>query len=559
MIRIYLSLLFIAFSLISNAQFEWVEIWSDDFNGTEIDRSLWNYDVGGNGFGNQEAQYYTDRADNSYIDNGNLVIEAKKESYNGNDYTSAKLISQNKGDWKYGKFEIRAKLPTGNGLWPAIWMLPTNSVYGGWPASGEIDIMENVGYDPDVIHWNIHTEAYNHTINTNKGTSATFTSPSDNFYTYGLEWFEDYMIWTVDGVEQYRFDKEPNGYTVWPFDQEFYLILNVAVGGTWGGSQGINDNILPQKMEVDFVRVYEYVETQSEYALNANAAPGGTLTSTEPNGDVTAGTSVTLTATPNTDYEFASWSGTFGGNSNPVTFDMDLPVTMTAIFQRSDNLIINGNFIQGLNSWWAGDDGVSSATTDANGFNLQIQSVSTNAWDKQLVQGNINMKDGCDYSFNVLAESNVTTSFGAAVGLNETPWSVYTSQTISLTAGVEKLFTKTFTMNGNDPVARVVFDLGHADPGTIQIKETWLTESCVVGNEEIKESSHLSVYPNPTTSIMRFGDEYLISIIVLSDHKGYNRTLLVSNNEVDISDVPKGSYIITFPEQPGVSKHILIK
>ena len=554
-----LTICLLSISFISPAQYTWVEVWSDEFNGTEIDNSLWGYDVGGGGFGNQEAQYYTDRSDNSYIDNGKLVIEAKKESFGGNDYTSAKLISQNKGDWKYGKFEIRAKLPTGNGLWPAIWMLPTNSVYGGWPSSGEIDIMENVGYDPNIIHWNIHTEAYNHTINTNKGTSATFTSPSDNFYTYGLEWFEDYMIWTVDGVEQYRFDKEPNGYTVWPFDQEFYLILNVAVGGTWGGSQGINDNVFPQKMEVDFVRVYEYVEIQNEYALDADAAIGGTVSSTQPNGNIAAGTSVTLTAIPDAEYEFSSWSGTFGGSTNPITFDMDLPVTMTALFQRKNNLILNGNFVQGLNSWWAGNGGSSTVTTDENGFNIEIQSTSTNSWDKQLVQGSLDLKDGCDYSFNLISESDANTSFNAAVGLNASPWTVYTSETVTLEAGVEKLTTKSFTMNGNNPSARVVFDLGHASPGTLQIKETWLIESCIVGNEEIKESSRLSVYPNPTTSILRFGDEYLISIIVLSDHKGYNRTLLVSNNEVDISDIPKGSYIITFPEQPGVSKHILIK
>ena len=159
-------------------------------------------------------------------------------------------------DWEYGKVEVRAKLPQGRGIWPAIWMLPTESKYGNWPASGEIDIMEYVGYDPGVVHFNIHTEAYNHNIGTNKGASTTLNSPETNFYTYAVEWFPDSLVFKVDGRTYFKFNRESNDYPVWPFNEHFHLILNTAVGGSWAGLHGVDDNIFPQQFLVDYVRLY---------------------------------------------------------------------------------------------------------------------------------------------------------------------------------------------------------------------------------------------------------------------------------------------------------------
>jgi len=186
-----------------------------------------------------------------------LHITARKESYEDHDYTSARLVTRFKGDWLYGRVEVKAKLPDGRGMWPAIWMLPTDWEYGGWPASGEIDIMENVGYDPYVIVASAHTEAYNHKIGTHKSATTTVATCYSDFHVYSLEWeVTEYRAY-VDGNLYFTFKNEGTGYQKWPFDKRFHLLLNVAVGGTWGGAQGIDNTIFPRQMVIDYVRVYQ--------------------------------------------------------------------------------------------------------------------------------------------------------------------------------------------------------------------------------------------------------------------------------------------------------------
>jgi Beta-glucanase/Beta-glucan synthetase len=236
-------------------------VWNDEFSNTGLpDATRWGYDVGGSGWGNNELEYYTDsRLENARCENGNLVIEARKESYQGMNYTSARLVTSNKGDWRYGRFEVRAKLPGGKGTWPAIWMLPTTWVYGSWPSSGEIDIMEYVGYDPGNVHGSIHTEAYNHTIGTQKTSTYSVPDAETAFHTYAIEWTTEKIDFFVDDVKYFSFTNEHTGYKVWPFDQPFHFILNLAVGGDWGGAEGVDPNIWPQQMVVDYARVYQYI------------------------------------------------------------------------------------------------------------------------------------------------------------------------------------------------------------------------------------------------------------------------------------------------------------
>lgn len=236
-------------------------VWSDEFDYEgKPDETKWSYDVGGSGWGNQELQYYTDDG-NAWVEDGKLIIECREEEKEGCEYTSARLVTRGKGDWTYGKFEICAKLPTGKGTWPAIWMLPTDWTYGNWPSSGEIDIMEHVGYDQDVIHASIHTKSYYHSINTQKTATIRKQGVSEDFHVYGLEWLPDQIIMTIDGEEYFRFD--PNKYVAapsvdeWPFDQRMHLLLNIAFGGGWGGAKGIDPSVLPQRMEIDYVRVYQ--------------------------------------------------------------------------------------------------------------------------------------------------------------------------------------------------------------------------------------------------------------------------------------------------------------
>lgn len=238
-------------------------VWSDEFDKNGLpDSTKWSYDYGNGcpncGWGNNEKQFYTkNRLENVRVENGHLIIQAHKEDFEGSQYTSARIVTKEKGDWLYGKFEIRAKLPKGIGTWPAIWMLPTDWEYGGWPASGEIDIMEHVGYAQDTVHGTIHTQAYNHGIGTHKGQPIFTKNASEEFHTYGIEWTQDTMKWFIDEVQYFEVANENKTFAEWPFDKRFYLILNVAVGGNWGGKYGVEDSIFPQQMMVDYVRVYQ--------------------------------------------------------------------------------------------------------------------------------------------------------------------------------------------------------------------------------------------------------------------------------------------------------------
>lgn len=236
---------------------DWYLVWSEEFNYSGLpDSTVWDYEVGY--IRNHEKQYYTEkRSRNARVDNGVLIIEAHKEAYEGFDYTSASINTWGKKHFKYGRIEVRAKLPTGRGTWPAIWMLGTNRRQVGWPACGEIDIMENVGFDPDVIHGNIHTRAYNHVIKTNKGNRITVTAPYDQFHIYAMEWTPEKIDIFVDETKYFTFENEGGGPDIWPFDQEFYLLLNLAIGGGWGGQKGIDDSIFPQKYYIDYVRYYQ--------------------------------------------------------------------------------------------------------------------------------------------------------------------------------------------------------------------------------------------------------------------------------------------------------------
>lgn len=251
---------------------DWKLVWSDEFDGNGLpDPSKWDYEVGF--VRNNEAQYYTRaRPENARVEKGCLVIEARKEQFkNSNynpeskraaagreyaDYTSASVTTRGKVAWTYGRIEVRAQLPKGRGTWPAFWMLGTNR-QAGWPACGEIDIMEFVGYEPGIVHANIHTQKYNHVLKTGKGDKMTLADASESFHIYALEWFPDHMDFYVDDHKYFTFKNEGTGSDVWPYDKDQYLILNLAIGGAWGGQKGIDDSIFPQRYLVDYVRVYQ--------------------------------------------------------------------------------------------------------------------------------------------------------------------------------------------------------------------------------------------------------------------------------------------------------------
>jgi len=241
-------------------KFEQSPVWADEFDYSGMpDPAKWGYDVGGGGWGNHELQYYTDSG-NAIVGNGVLTITARKEDKENRHYTSARVISKGKGDFLYGRFEIRAKLPAGRGTWPAIWMLPTDWAYGGWPNSGEMDIMEHVGFNPGKVHVSMHTKAYYFKINTQKTSVTEVDSIYDAFHTYRLDWTPAAIRAYIDGRQVFEMKNEGQGFEVWPFDKRFHLLLNVAVGGDWGGKQGVDDRIFPTAMQVDYVRVYKMID-----------------------------------------------------------------------------------------------------------------------------------------------------------------------------------------------------------------------------------------------------------------------------------------------------------
>ena len=254
---------------------EWKLVWSDEFerNGSP-DPKKWDYEKGF--VRNQEQQYYaSNRKENARVENGVLVIEARKERMRNEawdpgkrprggalhretaEYTSASLVTRGKAAWTYGRIEVRAKLPTGRGTWPAIWTLGTNMREVRWPACGEIDIMEHVGFDPGVVHANIHTRKYNHIQKTNKGDKVSVPDATEKFHVYAVEWDKERIDFFVDDRKYFSYENDGGGADSWPFDKEQYLILNLAIGGGWGGQKGVDDKIFPQRLLIDYVRVYQ--------------------------------------------------------------------------------------------------------------------------------------------------------------------------------------------------------------------------------------------------------------------------------------------------------------
>ncbi|MGC8639967.1 MAG: glycoside hydrolase family 16 protein [Isosphaeraceae bacterium] len=254
---------------------QWKLVWSDEFNEPGLPNpDKWGYETGF--VRNNEAQYYTRaRKENARVENGKLIIEARKEHWPSSsvapakkargrsrrggaaNYTSASLTTQGKAAWTYGRIDVRAKLPGGRGTWPAIWCLGTNITQVGWPACGEIDIMEHVGFEPGVIHATVHTNTREKRGHVSKGGKTPCPDAAEAFHVYRVDWDARKMDFYLDGQKYFTYGKEGNAAAAWPFDKEQYLILNLAIGGAWGGQKGVDDSIFPRSYVIDYVRVYQ--------------------------------------------------------------------------------------------------------------------------------------------------------------------------------------------------------------------------------------------------------------------------------------------------------------
>ena len=317
----------------------WEMLWSDEFDGEDLDLSKWNRLSWRPGWVNNELQAYTERDTNIFLESGFLVLQGLIDpgfsgtDYNGNDYnadyTSGRVNTDGKFSTTYGRFDIRAKLPKGKGSWPAIWMLGESINSIGWPDCGEIDIMEHVGYDEGMIHGSIHTEEYNHMYNTQRSGSKYIENVTSTFHVYSLEWSPFYLRYLIDDEPFFFVYNDSKGdNSKWPFDDPHYIILNLAIGGDWGGVQGISTSEFPMRMMVDYVRVFKQSNSYNNVDVtfrvnmkneNVNSTgvwlSGGNLGSGQPGGIQMTQSSdqniwqTTLTLPPNSSYTFKYRNG----------------------------------------------------------------------------------------------------------------------------------------------------------------------------------------------------------------------------------------------------------
>lgn len=370
----------------------------------------WGYDIGNNdGWGNGEKEYYTDNSDNVIVENNTLVITAREQAYDGYNYTSARLKSLK--SWTYGKFEISAKLPKGQGLWPAIWMLPTNDVYGNWPNSGEIDIMECTGSSQNYIHGSLQTQAQNFKTEAGDQTAQIeILDDYDSFHTYGLVWTPEYITILVDNIEYFKSERnlaESLNTEEYPFVQAFHLMLNIAVGGSMGGA--IDNSVFPQSMVIDSINVYDL--GLDNFSLNSNPVSTYTLD--------TSNSSVILQS------EFE--------NLNVVGWKSYI-----------DSPSANANVV--FNTETKTMDGIMENAGDAN-------------WEVQLYYPNMTLEAGETYSYSVTLESTIDREL--YVGIQSTSvGSPYFLNTKEVTANEITTISGTYTQKETESDISIIIYMG---------------------------------------------------------------------------------------------------
>ena len=229
-------------------------VWEENFTNKILDTNKWNIEIRDPGWVNNELQAYTNESKNLSISNNNLVIKTIKEKYKNADYTSGRINTQGKANWKYGRFEIRAKIPKTKGVWPAIWLLSETISDEGWPKCGEIDIMEHINNE-DIIYGTVHSEEYNHMTDTQIGGNIEVKDLDSKFHTFGIEWNQDALVWFVDDKIYHRVDKINYFKSEWPFDKNYFLIINQAIGGFWPGDP--DKNFKSSEFIIDWIKIYQ--------------------------------------------------------------------------------------------------------------------------------------------------------------------------------------------------------------------------------------------------------------------------------------------------------------
>lgn len=459
----------------------WNLVWADEFNGTSLDVTKWTPQTGGGGWGNNELQHYTARAENIEVSSGSLKIVARSEVYGGNNYTSARIRSIQKGDWTYGKFEARMKLSVAKGMWPAFWMMPTDNVYGNWPNSGEIDIMELIGTYPARSYATMHTSSATAGVSTSSGSNYDLATGnfSDAFHDFSVEWSPNQLKWFVDGVLFATKTPADFGGFPWRFDKDFHLILNLAVGGNWPGSPDGTTNF-PQTTEVEYVRVYQKNEQLTVRGLTT-VEPAATTSYTTPNiASTTYNWTVPSGATIVSGQGSSQISVTWGAVSGDVTCSISTPCGTTSAAKTvnvTPNLLQNWSFESNLDNWnsaaYNGSTATFASSVEANAPNgariacVNTTAVSANSWHVQMSQSGMNVVGGQNYTFKFKAKSNGTNKRISGAVINASTYTPYGYQqfilgsswqecTFSFTPSVSAAVL--FTLDCGFDVAEFCFD-----------------------------------------------------------------------------------------------------
>jgi beta-glucanase (GH16 family) len=584
---LFLAIFFIRISA-GYAQFNAL-VWSDEFDYTGLPAATkWTCEVGGGGWGNNELQYYTlNDSHNARVEDGILIIEALKESMGGREYTSARLISDGKGDWLYGRFEIRARVPGGKGMWPAIWMLPSDWIYGNWPASGEIDIMEHVGYEPSKIYGTIHTKAYNGSIGTQKGSSVTGSDWETAFHVYAIEWTADKIDFFIDGTKYFTFNNQGTWET-WPFDKRFHFVLNVAVGGNWGGVQGVDQTIFPKRMEIDYIRVYQsadmkitgpaYLETDQSATYQSTSFSGGSYEWQVP-------ADARITSGAGTSEIKVTWGDSEGDVSCKVTLGSSV---FSAVYP------VKKAILPAENTFWFGNltDGnttdIAGITTDGNTYEFSESNeslkviyhiVNPSTWPKfeitlprpvnlknhpycaiNLKTSNLSHSVSLRFDFADVngVETNATPVFRPTItadGRYHNYQNNYTGRWISSSPVVGQKVDSTRIMKLITYVNSGAFGIANKTD-SLWIESIRFMKSPLTSVDQAETSeTDIHIFPNPVTDHLTISSNYLIEEIILFDIHGKQVKRVAINSrasDINVSDLAAGVYLLRTINGDGV-------
>ncbi len=441
----------------------WNLVWEDEFTGTSLNTNNWSYQIGDGGWGNNELQFYRNGTNNLTVGGGTLKIIAREESHMGADYTSARIRTIDKSDWTHGKMEARIKLPIGQGIWPACWMLPTDNVYGEWPHSGEIDIMEYLGHQPNIAHGTVHYSIGG----SHNFVGDSYTLPSggynDAFHTFSVEWESGAIRWYIDNILYHSVTEASLGISPWVFDEDFHFILNMAVGGNWPGPPDATTTF-PQTMEVDYVRVYQQL---SEIEITGNAYIQPADVSEEYSVPLISGATYNWTVPSGSSISSGQGTNTidvvWGTNSGDVICQITTTCgteEITHFVEVTTNLFENPSFEDNFINWNAPTNGGAAnfsitTTSPQEGLNaakVEVTATGANPWDIQLQQGGLTLEAGVPYDLSFWAKSETAgLTFPVAFVKNQSPWNLYASQNFTTSLGWTQ-YTFSFTPTVTDNV-----------------------------------------------------------------------------------------------------------